>query len=186
MLINGMPKNVTEYIQASSRIGRKTYGLVITLLDPNRAREKSYFEHFKSFHQAYYKNVEPLSVTPLTENTINKMLSSLMVSFVRQYYPGELNRNDQAQYFAKEKIRPLIEFIKKRFSEQSEEVEFFEKEINRLADDWVKRIKNNNLKKYDEFLRRPSERTSEDDEWILMQSMREVDTNTFVLIKGSK
>lgn len=186
ILINGMPKNVAEYIQASSRIGRKTYGLVMTLFDPNRAREKSYFEHFKSFHQSYYKNVEPLSVTPFTENTINKMLSSLLVTFVRQYYPGELNRNDQAQYFNKEKIIPLIKFIKERFSDQSEEIAFFENEINRIADDWMKRIKINNLKKYNELLKKPAERTSEDDEWIVMQSMREIDTNTFIQIKGVK
>ena len=52
MLLNGMPKNIAEYIQASSRIGRSTKGLAITLFDPNRAREKSYFEHFKTFHQS--------------------------------------------------------------------------------------------------------------------------------------
>ncbi|MHB9141870.1 MAG: helicase-related protein [Paludibacter sp.] len=41
MLINGQPKNVAEYIQASSRVGRKDKGIVINLLDANRSRDKS-------------------------------------------------------------------------------------------------------------------------------------------------
>jgi superfamily II DNA/RNA helicase len=65
IVLNGMPKNIAEYIQASSRVGRKTKGIVITLLDPNRAREKSFFEHFINFHSSFYKCVEPISITPL-------------------------------------------------------------------------------------------------------------------------
>ena len=61
MLINGQPKNVAEYIQASSRVGRKYKGLVIDLLDANRARDKSHFEHFIPFHQAFYKSVETVN-----------------------------------------------------------------------------------------------------------------------------
>jgi len=186
MLINGMPKNIAEYIQASSRIGRNTKGIVITLFDPNRAREKSYYENFKGFHQSFYKTIEPLSVTPFTENTIRKMISSLLISFVRQYYVGELNRNNQAQYFTKDKILPLVEFIKQRFVNQACELIFFESELNRLSDDWEKRIRQANLKKYDELLVRPSDKDNDEEDWVTMQSMREVDTNTFIQIKGYK
>jgi len=186
MLLNGMPKNIAEYIQASSRIGRSTKGLAITLFDPNRAREKSYFEHFKTFHQSFYKAVEPLSVTPFTENTINKMLSSMLVAFIRQNYPGELNRNNQAQYFTKDKILPLLVFMKNRFINQKDDSELFVNEINRLADDWLEKISQVNLQKYDEFLLKPGEHDGDNEDWILMQSMREVDTNTYIQIKGYK
>jgi len=54
MMISGMPKNIAEYIQASSRVGRKVEGLVVTFLNPNQARDKSYFEHYIPFHQAFY------------------------------------------------------------------------------------------------------------------------------------
>ena len=186
MLLNGMPKNVAEYIQASSRVGRSTKGLVTTLFDPNRAREKSYFEHFKTFHQTFYKSVEPLSVTPFTENTIKKMLASMLIAFVRQNYPGELNKNNYAQYFTKDKIEPLLKFIKHRYAIHHEDVIFFENEIIRLADEWEKRIEQTQLKKYDEILLKPGDNDGDNEDWILMQSMREVDTNTYILIKEYK
>lgn len=181
MLLNGMPKNVAEYIQASSRIGRKSKGLAIALLDANRAREKSYFEHFKPFHQALYKYVEPLSVTPFTENTIRKMLTSILVTFVRQKVPA-MGDNKQAQYFEKDMIEPLKLFIKERYKDFSKELNLFEREIDRIAYDWVDRI-SYGLTRYDELLKRPAEKGKEDEDWVLMQSMREIDTSTFIQIK---
>lgn len=186
MLINGMPKNIAEFIQASSRVGRSVNGLVITLFDANRAREKSYFEHFKPFLTAFYKNVEPLSVTPFTENSIKKMLYTIIAAFVRQNYPGELNKNKQAGAFTKDKIEPLIDFIKKRFSANNTAVEYFENEINKITDDWTKRIKDNELTEYKDLLKEPKEKTGDSDDWIVMQSMRDVDTNTFIQIKEYK
>lgn len=101
MLINGQPRNIAEYIQASSRVGRKYKGLVIDLLDANRARDKSYFEHFIPFHQAFYKSVEPISLTPFTENTLEKMLTSVVITYVRHKIPG-MAPNNAAQYFQPE------------------------------------------------------------------------------------
>lgn len=182
MLINGMPKNITEYIQASSRIGRDVEGLVVTLLDSNRARDKSYFEHFVPFHQAFYKSIEPLSVTPFTENTIDKMLTTLMIAFVRHKF-SNLNKNKDAQNFKKEYINPLKEYLKARFNNNPSEVSFFEGRIDVLANDWEERIKIG-LTEYDELMKRPSEVESSDDyEWIVMQSMREVDSDSFIKIK---
>ncbi len=185
MLINGMPKNIAEYIQASSRVGRKVEGLVVTCLNPNQARDKSYFEHFIPFHQAFYKSIEPLSVTPFTENTINKMLTNLMVTFVRHKISG-LNQNNDAQYFQKEDIDELKQFLKDRFQNNIAEYEFFESRIDFLAADWEGRVKNIGLIKYNELLKRPTQvGVSDVDDWIVMQSMREVDDETFIRIKKS-
>lgn len=185
MLINGMPKNIAEYIQASSRVGRKVEGLVVTFLDPNRARDKSYFEHYIPFHQAFYKGIEPLSVTPFTENTIDKMLTTLVVTFVRHKIAG-LNPNNAAQYFQKENLDELKAFLKNRFKDNPTEYEFFENRINFLANDWEERIQNIGLTKYDELMKRPTEvGISDNDDWIVMQSMREVDADTFIQIKNN-
>lgn len=186
MLLNGMPKNIAEYIQASSRIGRSNKGLAVTLLSPNRAREKSYFEHFQSFHQSFYKAVEPISVTPFTENTIRKMASSMLVAFIRQNYPGQLNRNNQAKNFTKNKITPLLEFVKQRYGKQNENYNLFEREIDKLSDEWVKSINQVNLEKYDQLIIRPSESDGDNSDWVVMQSMREVDTNTYIQVKEFK
>ena len=181
MLLNGMPKNVAEYIQASSRVGRSTQGLAISLLNPNRAREKSYFEHFNNFHQAFYKNVEPLSVTPFTENTIEKMLSSLMVSFVRNTVSG-MTGNKDVVHFQKEMIEPLKEFINNRYGCHSYESNLFEKKIDELAYDWIERVRKSGIKEYKQLLKKPAEKDDNQD-WVLMQSMREIDSNTFISIK---
>lgn len=181
MLINGIPKNIAEYIQASSRVGRSAQGLVISLMNPNRAREKSYFEHFNNFHQAFYKSVEPLSITPFTENTIEKMLSSLIVSYVRNKVPGMAGNKDVV-HFQKEMIDPLKEFIRQRFSEDEHSMNLFEKHLDILAYDWIERIQKSGLKEYKELLKRPAEKNDNQD-WVLMQSMREIDSNTFISIK---
>ncbi|MFN4234422.1 MAG: helicase-related protein [Bacteroidia bacterium] len=185
MLINGMPKNIAEYIQASSRVGRKVEGLVITLLNPNQARDKSYFEHYIPFHQAFYKSIEPLSVTPFTENTIDKMLTTLMVAYVRHKISG-LNQNNDAQYFQKEHIDELKQFLKERFQNNTAEYEFFESRIDYLANDWEERVQNIGLNQYEELLKRPTQVDDTDsNDWIVMQSMREVDEETFIIIKKS-
>ena len=95
MLMNGQPKNIAEYIQASSRVGRKEKGLVLNLLDANRSRDKSYYENFVSFNNAYYKFVEPLSVTPFTSITLDKVLVSLLVCYIR--HKKGLNINSRAR-----------------------------------------------------------------------------------------
>lgn len=181
MLLNGMPKNVAEYIQASSRVGRSTQGLAISLLNPNRAREKSYFEHFNNFHQAFYKSVEPLSVTPFTENTIEKMLSSLMVSFVRNKVSG-MTGNKDVVHFQKEMIEPLKDFINNRYGSHTYESNLFERKIDELAYDWIERVRKSGIKEYKQLLKKPAEKNDNQD-WVLMQSMREIDSNTFISIK---
>jgi hypothetical protein len=184
MLMNGMPKNIAEYIQASSRVGRKVDGLVITFLDPNRARDKSYFEHFIPFHQAFYKSIEPLSVTPFTENTIDKMLTSVMVAYTRHKVP-ELNKDNAAKYFRQENIYKLKIFLKERYGKNESEYNFFEARIDFLANDWQVRAEAG-LKDYSELMKRPTDiGISEKDNWVIMQSMREVDADTYVEIKQS-
>ncbi len=182
MLVNGMPKNIAEYIQASSRVGREFDGLVVTFLDPNRARDKSYFEHFIPFHQAFYKSIEPLSVTPFTENTIDKMITTVMVAYVRHKVPG-LNKDNEAQNFKQEHIKELKDYLKERFGKNKSEYEFFENRINFLANDWEERI-TLGLTEYSKLMKRPTDTgVSEKDDWVIMQSMREVDADTFVEIK---
>ena len=195
MLINGQPRNIAEYIQASSRVGRKYKGLVIDLLDANRARGKSHFEHFIPFHQAFYKSVEPISITPFTENTLEKMLTSLMITFVRHKIPG-MASNNSAQYFQPEMLDNLKKEIKLRFNNSSI-YKIFERKLQELSDDWLEKIEIHGLKNYepidtkykteDGLLIKPAEKhLDKDNNWSVMQSMREIDTNSFIKIELPK
>lgn len=175
MLMNGQPKNIAEYIQASSRVGRKHQGIVINLLDANRSRDKSFFENYVSFHNAYYKFVEPLSITPFTEISIDKVLSSLLVCYVR--HKQGLHKDNQAKDFSGD-VKELEDFIRNRIRNESH-LEYALVKLHELVDDWLNMAKNNDELKYKNGL---IKKMSEIDTWSLMMSMREIDTNSIVKI----
>ncbi|MCY2967732.1 MAG: helicase-related protein, partial [Planctomycetota bacterium] len=52
MIIQGQPKTTAEYIQASSRVGRKFPGLDVTLFNWTRSRDRSHYERFVPCHEA--------------------------------------------------------------------------------------------------------------------------------------
>ncbi len=83
MLINSMPRNKAEYIQASSRVARETLGVVFTLHNPFRSRDVSHFEKFKEFHEKLYYYVEPISITPFSTKTIKMFMPLCLATYMR-------------------------------------------------------------------------------------------------------
>jgi hypothetical protein len=83
MLINGMPKTVSEYIQATSRVGRDGPGIVVTIFGWNKSRDRSYYEKFKQFHQSFYRYVEATSVTCWTSRVRDRAMEAVMVAMMR-------------------------------------------------------------------------------------------------------
>jgi superfamily II DNA/RNA helicase len=85
MLMLGQPKTTAEYIQASSRVGRDSDkpGLVVVLLNPNRPRDRSHYEHFDYGHDVFYRDVEATSVTPFSERALERGLPAITVALAR-------------------------------------------------------------------------------------------------------
>ena len=80
MVINGQPRTTSEYIQASSRIGRTHPGLVTTLYNHSKSKDRSIYEQFKNYHQSFYKYVEEVSVTPFAKGARDRGLAAIFIA----------------------------------------------------------------------------------------------------------
>ncbi|MCC5670556.1 hypothetical protein LC653_43995 [Nostoc sp. CHAB 5784] len=85
MVVLGQPKTTAEYIQATSRVGREAEkpGLVVTLLNIHRPRDRSHYERFQIWHDTFYRTVEASSVTPFSPRAIDRGLSGVTVALAR-------------------------------------------------------------------------------------------------------
>ena len=83
MVVAGQPKTTAEYIQATSRVGRRFPGLVCVVYNWTRPRDLSHYERFEHYHATFYQHVEPLSVTPFSPRARNRGLSGVLVSYIR-------------------------------------------------------------------------------------------------------
>jgi superfamily II DNA or RNA helicase len=89
MVVNSQPKTLAEYIQATSRVGRgQVPGLVVTMYNSMRARDRSHFETFETWHRCLYRDVEATSVTPFASRAQDKALHAVLVALVRHTVPG--------------------------------------------------------------------------------------------------
>lgn len=111
MLMVGQPKLTSEYIQASSRVGRNLPGVVFMLYDQARSRDRSYYEQFKVFHDAFYKYVEPTGATPFSKPARDRGLHAIVVAILRNVI-AELSGEKKAIDFESVKFSKEIENVK--------------------------------------------------------------------------
>lgn len=87
MIVNGQPKNHSEYIQATGRIGRTHPGLILTIYNSLKPRDLSHFENFRLYHSSFFKYVEPISITPFASRSRDKGLFAICVGMLRNMVP---------------------------------------------------------------------------------------------------
>ena len=83
MVVTGQPKTTSEYIQATSRVGRAYPGLVVTCLNVFRPRDRSHYERFVGYHESFYRDVEATTVTPFSGQTLDRGLVGTMLTMIR-------------------------------------------------------------------------------------------------------
>ncbi|MET7645734.1 helicase-related protein [Streptomyces sp. NPDC005426] len=88
MAVMGQPQTTAEYIQATSRVGRRHPGLVAVMLNSSRSRDRSHYESFQHFHSALYREVESTSVTPFSSRARDRGLHAVIVALARFLIPA--------------------------------------------------------------------------------------------------
>lgn len=147
MLIVGQPKLTSEYIQASSRVGRKYPGVAFAMYDGSKSRDRSHYEQFRSYHESFYKYVEPTGVTPFSEPACDRGLKAVVISLLR-HMNAELRPENGVTKFSKEKFKKEIDkirsFVMNRESDviarlktgMNDDCERINEEIERILDRW--------------------------------------------------
>lgn len=83
MSVVGQPKQNSEYIQATSRVGRQYPGVIFTVYNPYRPRDLSNYENFAGFHSQMYRYVEGTTATPFAARARDRVLHALVVALLR-------------------------------------------------------------------------------------------------------
>lgn len=187
MTVISQPKTTSEYIQATSRVGRKYPGLIFTLYDGARPRDRSHYERFTAYHETFYKYVEPTSVTPFSGPARDRALHAVLVTLVRHLLG--LGKDTEASLFSSNinKLDQVRKLILERISHtMPEELADAEKDLDTDINFWeeLAEVKKNDLyymNTQKEHLLYPAGK--KDKHWPTMQSMRNVDVECNLFVK---
>lgn len=195
MVVTGQPKTTSEYIQATSRIGRRQPGLVIAIYNWSRFRDLSHYERFRPYHEALYRQVEGVSVTPYSSRARDRGLHAVFVSMTRLGVDG-LGEDDAAVSFdpAVNEIAGIHQAIVERAAEVAdhETAEAVRHELRARMDEWAGATLSGHLRyswqsRYgttdSDILLRPAG-TDEDGLWPTLNSLREVEPQAGVFLVG--
>ncbi|MCL1062609.1 hypothetical protein MK852_10730 [Shewanella benthica] len=140
MIVNGQPKGVAEYIQSTSRVGRRRGGpggLVLTIYNNAKCRDRSHFETFSSWHLALYREVEATSVTPFAPRSREKALHAILVILARHLIP-ELNEGVSVVGDYQDKLEEFIEYIVDRAEDiDPEEAQNVNYDLQGFLEQWI-------------------------------------------------
>jgi len=138
MTVSGQPKTTSEYIQATSRVGRnkKAPGLVFTIYNPGKPRDRSHYEHFETYHSRVYCNVEPTSVTPFSAQLRERALHAIVFGLLRLRGDNNLN-DDPPKLPSFEEIEEIKDIITERIEAvDADELEKTLEHIDSIIEKW--------------------------------------------------
>lgn len=141
MAVMGQPQSTSEYIQSTSRVGRRHPGLVLTLYNAARSRDRSHYESFVAYHSALYRQVESTSVTPFSPRARDRGLHAVLISLARMFV-DTLSTNSGAANVAMEsrELEKLVEIIIERVKAVSPaEVEKTKLDLEGIISLWISR-----------------------------------------------
>ena len=155
MVVLGQPKTAAEYIQATSRVGRDEQrpGLVVTLLNVHRPRDRSHYERFPFWHTTFYRAVEATSVTPFSPRAIDRGLAGITIALARLGYPALTHANNAVKIVEyRQDLDFVIDTIVKRAVNNSPQQDGLQETIQSrvidLLDTWQELANNKGMLQY--------------------------------------
>jgi len=82
MFFAGMPSDIAEYIQASSRVGRTHVGFCVLIPTPQRRRDRYIVEVFDVFHRFLERMVQPAAIDRWATLAIIRVIPSIFQACV--------------------------------------------------------------------------------------------------------
>lgn len=141
MVVMGQPKATAEYIQATSRVGRdhQRPGLVLSLLNVHKPRDRAHYERFGYFHESFYRGVEATSVTPWADRALDRALAAVLVAIIR-HADRQYGGDEAAGVFSLPQpvFDRALAYIVERAAPFTEVSTDLETQITLLADIWAK------------------------------------------------
>ena len=140
MLVNAQPKTLSEYIQATSRVGRGTVpGLIITMYNNMRARDRSHYETFETWHRSFYRDIEATSVTPFASRAQDKAIHAVLVALARHKIAG-MDERPVLDDIRRPQVEQVASLIEQRVArvDPGERVPVAKK-LAQLIDQWASR-----------------------------------------------
>lgn len=146
MLMIGQPKLTSEYIQASSRVGRSFPGMVFVQYDSTKSRDRSHYERFRAYHESFYRFVEPTGATPFSKPARERAIHAVVAAIFRNR-TGLTKDNDakmfDIEYFAKD-ITAVKSYVVQRIKDiniranngLNNDISEVEVEIDSFFNDW--------------------------------------------------
>ena len=146
MLMIGQPKLTSEYIQASSRVGRSFPGVAFVQYDATKSRDRSHYERFRSYHESFYRFVEPTGATPFSRPARERALHAVLISIMRQMTGMSEDKdaiNFDKEYF-EDTIRKIEGFVIERVKginsradgQAKDDIDEIRTEIQTFFDTW--------------------------------------------------
>jgi superfamily II DNA or RNA helicase len=195
MAVMGQPQSSSEYIQATSRVGRRYPGLVVVLFNSARSRDRSHYESFVAFHNALYRQVDSSSVTPFSARARDRALHAVLVALARLWVP-ELRPNNQAGNVAalEEHLPRIRDHILDRIQLVSpEEVSASRQQLDAIIENWIRRANEERKLVYQNhrdpdvaLLVDANSVDADDDHFGTLWSLRDVDTETKLYLERNR
>lgn len=121
MTMDGVPEETAEYIQASSRSGRRHIGLVVVVLSSFSLRANSIYHRFIEYHQHLDRMVSPVPVNRFAKYAAQRTLPGVVLGVVYGVHTAQtgnskLNMRLEAVELIKDMGPEFVDEVKKAYS----------------------------------------------------------------------